>query len=54
MALVSSMESAEIKDKFENIGAEPVGSSPEELAKYLNKEIERWGKVITANNIKSD
>jgi tripartite-type tricarboxylate transporter receptor subunit TctC len=54
MALVSSMESAEIKDKFENIGAEPVGSSPEELAKYLNKEIERWGKVITVNNIKSD
>lgn len=54
VALVSSMESTEIKEKFENIGAEPVGSSPEELAKYLNREIERWGKVITTNNIKSD
>lgn len=53
-ALVSSMESSEIKEKFESIGAEPIGSSPEELAKYLNKEIERWGKVITTNNIKSD
>ncbi|MBU3590442.1 tripartite tricarboxylate transporter substrate binding protein [Polynucleobacter sp. 78F-HAINBA] len=53
-ALVSSLESPEIKEKFENIGAEPVGSSPEETAKYLNKEIERWGKVISTNGIKAD
>lgn len=53
-ALVSSLESPEIKEKFENIGAEPIGSSPEEMAKYLNKEIERWGKVIATNGIKAD
>lgn len=53
-ALIASMNSPEIKEKFEGIGAEPIGSSPEELAKYLNKEIERWGKIISANNIKSD
>jgi tripartite-type tricarboxylate transporter receptor subunit TctC len=53
-ALIASMNSPEIKEKFEGIGAEPIGSSPEELAKYLNKEIERWGKIISTNNIKSD
>lgn len=53
-ALIASMNSPEIKEKFEGIGAEPIGSSPEELAKYLNKEIERWGKIIATNNIKSD
>ena len=53
-ALLSSMATPEIREKFEVIGAEPIGSSPEELAIYLNKEIDRWGKVITANNIKSD
>jgi tripartite-type tricarboxylate transporter receptor subunit TctC len=53
-ALIASMNTQLIKDKFESIGAEPIGSSPEELAIYLNKEIDRWGKVITTNGIKSD
>jgi tripartite-type tricarboxylate transporter receptor subunit TctC len=53
-ALVSSMATPEIRERFELIGAEPIGSSPEELSIYLNKEIDRWGKVITTNNIKSD
>ena len=53
-SLVTGMGAPEIKEKFEAIGAEPIGSSPEELATYLNKEIERWGRVITVNNIKSD
>jgi tripartite-type tricarboxylate transporter receptor subunit TctC len=53
-SLLSSMNAPEIREKFEAIGAEPIGSSPEELATYLNKEIDRWGRVITTNNIKSD
>jgi tripartite-type tricarboxylate transporter receptor subunit TctC len=52
--LIASMNTQAIKEKFESIGAEPIGSSPEEMAIYLNKEIERWGKVISANNIKAD
>lgn len=53
-ALIASMSTQAMKDKFESIGAEPIGSSPEELGVYLNKEIERWGKVISTNNIKAD
>jgi tripartite-type tricarboxylate transporter receptor subunit TctC len=53
-ALIASMKTEAIKDKFESIGAEPIGSSPEELSVYLNKEIDRWGKVISTNNIKAD
>ena len=51
-ALVDALKSAEIKTKFDAIGAEPIGSTPDELASYLHKEIERWGKVISTNNIK--
>ncbi|MBT8570915.1 tripartite tricarboxylate transporter substrate binding protein [Polynucleobacter paneuropaeus] len=54
VALVASMNTLAIKDKFESIGAEPIGSSPEELGVYLNKEIERWRKVISVNQIKAD
>ena len=53
-ALLDALKSPEIKAKFDGIGAEPLGTSPDELANYLNKEIERWGKVISTNNIKSD
>jgi tripartite-type tricarboxylate transporter receptor subunit TctC len=53
-ALLDALKSPEIKAKFDGIGAEPLGTSPDELAIYLNKEIERWGKVISTNNIKSD
>ena len=53
-ALLDALKSPEIKAKFDGIGAEPLGTSPDELASYLNKEIERWGKVISTNNIKSD
>ena len=53
-SLVSSMASPEIREKFESIGAESIGSSPEELASYLKKEMERWGRVIASNNIKAD
>lgn len=53
-ALLDALKSPEIKAKFDGIGAEPLGTSPDELANYLNKEIERWGKVISTNSIKSD
>lgn len=52
--LVQSMASPDIKQKFDAIGAEAIGSTPDELSKYLAKEIERWGKVITVNKITSD
>lgn len=53
-ALLDAMKQPDIKAKFETIGAEAIGSSPEELAVHLNDELARWGKLITARNIKSD
>lgn len=53
-ALLEAMTQPEIKAKFETIGAEPIGSTPEELGTHLNREINRWGKLIIERNIKSD
>ncbi|MFM2083913.1 MAG: hypothetical protein RLY95_731 [Pseudomonadota bacterium] len=53
-ALLDAMKQADIKAKFESIGAEPIGSTSDELAKHLNLEITRWGKVITERKITSD
>jgi tripartite-type tricarboxylate transporter receptor subunit TctC len=53
-ALLEAMKQADIKAKFEVIGAESIGSTPDELAKHLNLEITRWGKVIAERKITSD
>lgn len=53
-ALLDTMKQADIKVKFEAIGAESVGSTPDELAKHLNQEIARWGKVIAERKITAD
>ena len=53
-ALLEAMKQPDIKARFENIGAEPIGSTPEELGKHLDHELIRWRKVIVERNIKSD
>lgn len=53
-ALLDAMKQPDIKAKFESIGAESVGSSPEELTKHLELEIARWGKVINERKITAD
>ena len=42
----------EIKQKFANIGGTAIGGTPEEYGKFVASEIEKWGKVIKAANIK--
>jgi tripartite-type tricarboxylate transporter receptor subunit TctC len=42
----------DIREKLAAQGFEAGGGSPEEFKKFLNSEIERWGKVVTAMGIK--
>jgi tripartite-type tricarboxylate transporter receptor subunit TctC len=35
-----------VKSRFEELGATPKGSTPEQLAAFLQSEIEKWGPVI--------
>jgi len=46
--------SPDIKDKLEKAGNDPVVSSPEQFAAFVRAEIEKWGKVVKAANIKVD
>ena len=51
-AAVEALHSAEVKDKLAAQGAIAVGNSSAEFAAYVKREIERWGRVITATGIK--
>jgi len=46
--------SIDIKGRFETIGIEPVGNTPEEAGKFLDDEIAKWAKVISTAGVKAE
>jgi len=52
--LVKIMHSAELKDKLAATGTEPLTSTPEEFAAYIQREIAKWGDVIRRAGVKAD
>ncbi len=52
--LVESLNTPKVKEIMVTSGAEAVGSSPEEFARFLQSEMVKWGKVVRAAGIKSE
>ncbi|NML47523.1 tripartite tricarboxylate transporter substrate binding protein [Ramlibacter sp. G-1-2-2] len=48
------MREEEVKKRFTDMGAQPVGSTPAQFADYLKKEDAKWGEVVRKGNIKLD
>lgn len=53
-ALLDAMKTPATKARFALIGAEPIGSTPEQLASHLDAEMLKWGKIIQARGIRAD
>jgi tripartite-type tricarboxylate transporter receptor subunit TctC len=51
---VKALKQANVRARFAQIGAEPVGSSPQELANTLKTETARWAQIVRERNIKAD
>jgi tripartite-type tricarboxylate transporter receptor subunit TctC len=49
-----AVASADIQSKFEKLGIEPAGNTPEQAAKFLDEEIAKWAKVISAAGVKAE
>jgi tripartite-type tricarboxylate transporter receptor subunit TctC len=49
-----AVQSPEIRDRFNQIGIEPVGNTPAEAAKFLGDEIAKWAKVIRTAGVKAE
>lgn len=43
-----------IRAKFVELGADPVGDTPEEFGAYMRKETDKWAKVVKASGAKAD
>lgn len=52
--LVKVMHSPEMKQRLAGIGTDPVTSSPEEFAAYIQAEIGKWGDVIRKAGLRAD
>jgi tripartite-type tricarboxylate transporter receptor subunit TctC len=52
--IVRILKQADVAEKLSSLGADIVGSTPEEFDRYLRAEIAKWGKVARDNNIRLD
>jgi tripartite-type tricarboxylate transporter receptor subunit TctC len=46
------MRMPDIREKFADLGATPIGSTPQELAAFIRAEMTKWAEVVKAANIK--
>ncbi|ALM87320.1 LacI family transcriptional regulator [Bordetella sp. N] len=53
-ALVSALKDPEVRKRFDDVGAQPIGSTPAEFADYLKKEDAKWAEVIKKGDIHLD
>ena len=49
-----AIRSPELKAKFEALGIEAVGNTPEQAGKFLDEEIVKWAKVIKTADVKPE
>lgn len=52
--IVAAINLPEVKKQWTDMGLVPVGNTPEEFAGYIQRETEKYGKLIKANNIKAE
>ncbi|HUQ25401.1 MAG TPA: tripartite tricarboxylate transporter substrate binding protein [Burkholderiales bacterium] len=48
------VHTAEVKERFAQMGLDPVGGTSEELASRVRRDIEKWTAVAKAANLKND
>ena len=50
----AAVRRTDIRERFVQLGIEPVGSTPVEFTQFLKAEVEKWAKVIRDANVKID
>jgi tripartite-type tricarboxylate transporter receptor subunit TctC len=50
--IVGIIALSDMKERLAALGLDPVGSTPEDFAKVIKAEVDKWGKVIRMANIK--
>jgi tripartite-type tricarboxylate transporter receptor subunit TctC len=51
---IKTLNSPDIRERLQGLGADPVGNTPEQYTAFMQNEIAKWGKVIKAAGIKGE
>lgn len=49
-----ALKQSDVVERLARDGAEPVGNTPQETARYIAAEIDKWGKAVKASGAKAD
>ena len=52
MAIIDALKSPDVREKLDNLGMEPTGFGPAELARIHRADYDKWGPVIKASGFK--
>jgi tripartite-type tricarboxylate transporter receptor subunit TctC len=47
--LVKVVRSPDMKERFTQMGIEPVTNSPEEFSRYIREQVTKWSAVVKAS-----
>jgi tripartite-type tricarboxylate transporter receptor subunit TctC len=50
----AALDSPEVKERLVKLGAEPAPLPPEEFARFVRAEVEKWAKVVRTSGIAAD
>jgi tripartite-type tricarboxylate transporter receptor subunit TctC len=53
-AIVKIMALPEVQARIEEVGADPVGNSPVEFAKFIKSEFEKWGPIVRETGARAE
>ena len=48
------LQSPDTKQRFAELGAEPVGSTPDAFRTFVRDEVSKWEKVVKASGARAD
>jgi tripartite-type tricarboxylate transporter receptor subunit TctC len=48
------LQMPEVRSRFENLGFQVIGNTPEQFEAFLRSEVVKWGKVVKAANISAN
>ncbi|HEV7803898.1 MAG TPA: tripartite tricarboxylate transporter substrate-binding protein, partial [Burkholderiales bacterium] len=51
-AVVKAVATPVVRERLVGVGADPLTMSPEEFARFIKTDIEKWGKLARAAGIK--
>ena len=52
--LNKSLQRPDVRERLAAEGAEPLGSTPEQFGAYIQKEIDRWARVIREAKVQAE